>query len=354
MGISSAKSSNLLSVKSSATSAPIWVTAPGHIGNIHEKSRGIKSFTLLATDPNNLSIIYTITQGSLPSGMSLSTNGIISGTPNSVGSDTEFNFTVSAHNGINFSTRAFSITQKSILRATFTAVGTTSWSAPSEVERVSFLCVAGGGGGGLCMGGGGGAGGLIYNASYEVTPGNSYTVTVGTGGGGSYSRSSTGGSGTNSVFGSFIAYGGGGAASWDTGAVGGGSGGGAPGQGGRAGGGAVAGQGHAGHGTHGSCGSYGRGGGGGGAGASSPNGHNGGIGLAYDISGTNTYYAGGGGGGSNGCGSSGGAGGGGYGTSNSTQGGPGGTNTGGGGGGGGHSGDGPGGPGGSGIVIVAY
>jgi hypothetical protein len=60
----------------------------------------------------------------------------------------------------------------------FTATGTTSWTAPSDVTQVEVLVVAGGAGG---ASGGGGAGGLIYNNSYPVTPGQTYTVTVGAG-----------------------------------------------------------------------------------------------------------------------------------------------------------------------------
>lgn len=72
----------------------------------------------------------------------------------------------------------------------FTSSGT--WVAPSDVTSVSVECWAGGGGGGSCNnffgqsgnGGGGGGGGGAYSKlnTFTVTPGNSYTVTVGQGG----------------------------------------------------------------------------------------------------------------------------------------------------------------------------
>ena len=58
-----------------------------------------------------------------------------------------------------------------------------SWVAPEGVNAVEYLVVAGGGGG--CEddtgGGGGGAGGFRTGTSYAVTPGNTYTITVGAG-----------------------------------------------------------------------------------------------------------------------------------------------------------------------------
>jgi hypothetical protein len=143
-----------------------------------------------------------------------------------------------------------------------------------------------------------------------------------------------------------------------------------------AGGGGVSGQGHPG-GAGGHGGGFGwssntvihMGGGGGGAGShgkpalnSLTNG-NGGAGLASQISGTVTYYAGGGGSGTHGPGgvgyagmsnALGGVGGGGAGGGPGVVGGTGGTNTGGGGGGGMHPSPNASGPGGPGIVVIRY
>lgn len=245
----------------------------------------------------------------------------------------------------------------------FTSVGTTSWTCPANVTQVEVLVVAGGGGGGGggLDGGGGGAGGLIYNPAYPVTPGQSYTVTVGAGGSGIGATNTTAANGGNSVFGTLTAIGGGGGANGSVPGAAGGSGGGGGGDGG-----AVTKVGGAGTTGQGFPGGFGNddGGGGGGAGqagydAVTPltigtKGGRGGDGLQFTISGTPTWYAGGGGGaGENGA--LGGLGGGGAGATSSINGTnnglAGAANTGGGGGGTNNS---LGGDGGSGIVIVKY
>jgi len=211
---------------------------------------------------------------------------------------------------------------------------------------VEYLVVAGGGAGDS---GGGGAGGLIYLTSV-LTIGNTYNVTIGAGG---TTGADTATNGSNSVFNSSIAIGGG-AARYSLNGVPGGSGGGAAYSGKTAGAGTV-GQGNAGGNSN---PAWATGAGGGGAGAVGGNsagptvGGAGGIGLQYNISGTSTYYAGGGGGGTvtGGTGGAGGLGGGGAGASTSATSGT--VNTGGGGGGIYQSY--PAGAGGSGIVILRY
>jgi hypothetical protein len=255
--------------------------------------------------------------------------------------------------------------------ATFLDSGT--WTCPAGITSVQALIVAGGGGGGYATlqngGGGGGAGGLIYSSSISVTPGVTYPVVVGQGGAGSTVTAVQGFNGSNSSFSNLIAIGGGGGGSYQASpytsrfGIAGGSGGGgagnilsAPGGTGTYGQGNTGGTGYDISGADGGAG----GGGAGGAGFDSDNagttagvGNNGGIGLQYSISGTATYYAGGGGGGSgNVSAGSGGAGGGGAGGVNAGGNGFNGTqNTGGGGGG---ASAGTGGTGGSGIVIIRY
>ena len=251
----------------------------------------------------------------------------------------------------------------------FTAVGTTSWTAPDGVTSVNYLVVAGGGGGGYGNGGGGGGGG-VRTGTLSVTPGQSYTVTVGAGGSGGTTAPAAATNGSNSVFGSITSTGGGAGGSPNlSGSCGsnGGSNGGSGGGGSRnvsgCGGSGTAGQGN--NGGAGVDGAPERGGGGGGAGAAGTSGTdsgNGGIGIASSITGVSTYYGGGGGGGARlnyPTPGTGGAGGGGNG-SVSTAGSPGTANTGGGGGAGGQnasSGSGgyqSGGGGGSGIVVLSY
>lgn len=232
-----------------------------------------------------------------------------------------------------------------------------------NLTSVQALVVAGGGGGSGDWGGGGGGGGVVYNSAVTVAPGTSYTVTVGAGGQGipwTGVGQIAGANGSNSIFGSLTAIGGGGGASYDSnpGLLGGSGGGGGAGP---TTSGGVGGIGTASQGNFGGRGSANAGAGGGGSGARGSagfdtTGGNGGDGVAYDISGTLTFYGGGGGGGGLFAGSRGGLGGGGEGTDRSipvtlrgTNGTP---NTGGGGGStGGFSGSTN---GGSGIVIIRY
>jgi hypothetical protein len=85
----------------------------------------------------------------------------------------------------------------------------------SQPPYVEVLVVAGGGSGGTSTlgnggGGGGGAGGVIYNSAYQLTNAAAITVTVGAGGAGQSTNNSQGNDGSNSVFGSLTAIGGGG------------------------------------------------------------------------------------------------------------------------------------------------
>ncbi len=243
---------------------------------------------------------------------------------------------------------------------TFTSSGTFAVTGTGSVE----VLVVGGGGGGGYFAGGGGAGGLIYSNGFAVNAGN-IPVTVGNGGAGDTDNAGTGANGQNSVFASLTAFGGGGGGSrigghpysGVNGADGGSGGGGSPADAAPLGlgGAATNGQGNVG-GSELSTGWGGCGGGGAGAAGGNASGNtatSGGNGLAYDISGSSTYYAGGGGGGNwmaNPVGS-GGLGGGGAGANGNGPGNAATPNTGGGGGGGSLA---TGGAGGSGIVIVRY
>jgi hypothetical protein len=236
--------------------------------------------------------------------------------------------------------------------------------AGGNTVSADYLVVAGGGaGGGGWSGGGGGAGGLLTNTTTLSTL-NTYSITVGAGGigsGGNGSNSSLSGTGLITL----TAIGGGGGVTDNSGSNGnnGGSGGGG-GYSSGAGGTGVSGQGNnggTGSGWDGGAQTV-TGGGGGGAGAAGANGvfsnaGDGGIGVQSSISGTATYYAGGGGGGGAAGASNsspGGLGGGGAGGVGANVAGTAGTaNTGGGGGGFGRN-SGTGANGGSGIVIIAY
>ena len=204
-------------------------------------------------------------------------------------------------------------------RVVFTAPSQTSSSTgctftpPVGVTSIEVLVVAGGGGGGgRFVGGGGGAGGLRSNTSLGVTPGTSYSVTVGAGGAGAANSTTAanamGTSGSSSVFGSITAAGGGGGGGFVA----------SPGQAGRTGGSGGGGSGSAtttnaggtatpsGQGNNGGSGTVASGqnpgGGGGGSGGVGGNGGSsgggaGGAGTSNNITGSFVTYAAGGGGG---------------------------------------------------------
>lgn len=266
----------------------------------------------------------------------------------------------------------------------FTTAGADSWTVPSGVHEAEVLVVAGGGGGASGLGSGGGAGGVLYEPSYKVTPGESLYVFVGAGGaGGPDNTNAAGSNGQNSKFGSLEAIGGGGGSSEasDNGSSG-GSGGGSSSTNPRLEirHGATNGQGHAGGVTeYGPSFGYVQGSGGG-AGGPATLGTKGnfslpGPGLQFNITGAPKWYGGGGagaaygdalsGGSGKGAGLDGALGGGGNGglsgdSTNARLAGDATSNTGGGGGGGpeGISAEGggnlPGGNGGSGIVVIRY
>ena len=103
----------------------------------------------------------------------------------------------------------------------FTATG--NFVVPSNTSCVQVILVGGGGGGGYRKTsntnprpGSAGGGGQYIDTLIPVTPGNTYTVTIGAGGAASTSLSSNGGVGSNTTFGSLAtAVGNGGGSSKD-------------------------------------------------------------------------------------------------------------------------------------------
>lgn len=100
--------------------------------------------------------------------------------------------------------------------------GTNTWTVPSGVTSSSILLIAGGGAGGSgAWGGGGGAGGVVYDSSYALTSGNTYSLSIGAGGSGGAatlsSSTNASSSGSDSWFfsnSSLVAKGGGAGASY--------------------------------------------------------------------------------------------------------------------------------------------
>lgn len=181
----------------SVNASPIFTKSSGNIGNIYNSSRSGISITCPATDPEGGTLTFSISSGSLPGGLSISSSdGTISGDANSVGSNTTSNFTVSCTDGSNTSTRDYNIVVYAAITETFTSSQT--WTKPEGVVNVSVELAGGGGGGGgggsgggcgYASGGGGGSGGTGEDSSYKGGNGSS---------GGNYNRGNGGhGGGSN-------------------------------------------------------------------------------------------------------------------------------------------------------------
>ena len=170
-----------------AGSTPTWNTSAGNLGTMYDIERGVKTYTVSATDPDGTSLIYSVTSGSLPGGMTLnSSTGVISGTATAVVSDTTYTFTIQATDGVNTSSREFNIIVKAPV--TLTYYSNSTFTAPAQLTGVSLLAVGGGGGAGNNRGNGpggnGGGGGIVFYNFKAVTAGQSYSIVIGGGGAG--------------------------------------------------------------------------------------------------------------------------------------------------------------------------
>lgn len=309
-----------------AGASPSFATAADtNLGTIVQGTTNPTLTTAAATDADGQTVTHTISSGSLPPGLSMATNGTISGTVGTISSSTNYTFTVNATDGVNAVTRQFVITgtPPAFMTATggtittdgdykvhtFTSSGTFTVSSlggdSTYGSKVEYLVVAGGaGGGGSGHGGAGGAGGYRHNSAYNFTvSAQAYSITVG-----SYSNN-RGGAGGNSTFSNITSAGGGQGGHNDSeGGRNGGSGGGGSGHHNNGGGGSgntpsvSPSQGNNGGSGQNGTPHYGAGGGGGAGQAgqngsrNAPGGGIGGNGSANDIHGSSRTYSAGGGG----------------------------------------------------------
>jgi Putative Ig domain len=196
---------------------PVWTTAAGSLGSFNQ---GATSYQLQATDEENNALTYSLVSGSLPTGLTLSSSGLISGTNTGI-SGTTYNFTISVSDSFNpAQSRVFSAnvpyptvtggtlnSDATYYYRTFTGNGTLVVSGASISGDI--LMVGAGGAGGRSLTGGGGGGSVGYFTSVNIPTGNN-TVTIG--GGGTDGSSGTGGSkGSASTFLNITLLGGGGA-----------------------------------------------------------------------------------------------------------------------------------------------
>ena len=175
---------NLLSIDDN----PVFNTAAGTLGTVTDGVRGAGNYTLspvTAVDPEGVSVTYTKTAGSYPTGMSLnSSTGALTGALNAVGSNTTYTFTIRATAGSQTSDRQFSIVIAAPTVTEFTTAGAGTHT-PVFSGTMAVLAIGAGGGGdsGPAGGhnGGGGGGGLILHPSYSVSSGSAVPFFIGSG-----------------------------------------------------------------------------------------------------------------------------------------------------------------------------
>ena len=149
--------------------APAFGVAAGTLGTLVSGGAASGLTTVTATDDEGDSISFSITSGSLPSGITLNSNGTFSGNAGGVSSSTTSTFVVTASDGTNTSTRQYTIT---VNPAFVQLSGSGTFTVPTGINTAEILIVGGGGSGSRSSnvsGGGGGAGGIVHRASYTFT-----------------------------------------------------------------------------------------------------------------------------------------------------------------------------------------
>ena len=103
--------------------APVWATSAGALTDAGVASYSVQ---LSASDPEGGSVTYSVVFGSLPSGLTMNSTGLISGIVSSWG--TTSNFTVQITDSVNTADRSFSIASVN---------NPASWSTGSSIGEVS-------------------------------------------------------------------------------------------------------------------------------------------------------------------------------------------------------------------------
>lgn len=164
-------------------SFPSWDTPEGNLGSLIQNGSPITPIQLVATELNEpgSTITYSVTTGVLPTGLTLSSSGEISGTLNGYSASETVNFTITATDDEGEAvTRDFSL------------------NVLVDVQA-QYMVVAGGGGAGWDVGGGGGGGGLLYG-NIDLKVDGVYSIVVGGGGSSVTTSGVLTGNGGNSSF----------------------------------------------------------------------------------------------------------------------------------------------------------
>ncbi len=87
--------------------SPVWSTTAGLLAVINE--RDYYSQTLTATDADGDTLTYSKIAGTLPTGIELTSGGVLRGTPSEVSTRTLYTFVIRASDGTNIADRTFSL-----------------------------------------------------------------------------------------------------------------------------------------------------------------------------------------------------------------------------------------------------
>ena len=99
---------------------PVWTTTAGKIATIDEQASF--SLQLEANTSDSTAITYSMIAGSLPAGMQVTTDGLLTGTPAEVAKRTLYTFVVRATAGTAITDRTFSLDVQGADAPTFTTV----------------------------------------------------------------------------------------------------------------------------------------------------------------------------------------------------------------------------------------
>lgn len=124
-----------------------WTTASGNVADINMDATGAHS-TLVASDPDGDPVSYSLASGSL-GGLSLSSGGVISGTPTNVAADTTYNFGVDATSNSKTINRSFNI----IVRKVFVAGNQSHTNLDDMLQEMAGIDLAQSAGGSLTING---------------------------------------------------------------------------------------------------------------------------------------------------------------------------------------------------------
>ena len=125
-------------------STPTWITSAGNLGNFVEGE--LINITVSATDPDtNSTLTYSLGSGSLPSGITLSSDGVLSGSLPAITSPTTYSFTITAtDNGGNTANRQFNIVVTSTSVSWTTASGSLGEINQGRVESKTVVATTDG------------------------------------------------------------------------------------------------------------------------------------------------------------------------------------------------------------------